>query len=64
MSEPVPVILCPGECRVCGCTEHTPCVDSRGQPCWWVDQAHTLCSSPTCIGLIPMWQLDELELEG
>lgn len=26
-------------CRVCGCTEHTPCEDG----CWWVEEE--LCSS-------------------
>lgn len=29
-------------CRVCGCTNETPCVDDAGQPCWWVGD--DLCS--------------------
>lgn len=31
-------------CRVCGCTEHTPCEDG----CWWVEA--DLCSS--CAALL------------
>jgi ParB/RepB/Spo0J family partition protein len=34
----------PGVCRVCGCTETNAC-DHFGQPCHWVDEEETLCSS-------------------
>lgn len=30
-------------CRICGCTETTPCVDDRGFPCSWVES--DLCSA-------------------
>jgi hypothetical protein len=35
----------PGDrkCRVCGCTETTPCLDRGGMPCSWV--AGDLCSA-------------------
>ncbi len=29
-------------CRVCGCTNDTPCITSDG-PCWWVEM--DLCSA-------------------
>lgn len=40
-----------GVCRVCGCTDTSPCVESAAQingsiitePCWWVEP--DLCSS-------------------
>jgi hypothetical protein len=60
----IPYLLTPGRCRVCGCTELKPCqirTDDAGFcPCWWVDKAHTLCSNPRCIAVIP---LSEIELE-
>ena len=31
------------KCRVCGCTETTPCCDRNGFPCSWV--ADDLCSA-------------------
>jgi len=30
-------------CRVCGCTDFTPCTESDGFPCCWVDS--DLCSA-------------------
>lgn len=36
-----------GTCRVCGCTETSPCLYWRNgvaQPCWWFDASETLCS--------------------
>lgn len=36
-----------GTCRVCGCTETSPCLYWRhgvAQPCWWFDASETLCS--------------------
>ncbi len=37
--------LTPGICRKCGCTDSAPCVDDMGDPCYWVDETHTLCSA-------------------
>ena len=34
----------PGTCRVCGCTDETPCL-SEGWPCAWVNKEHTLCTA-------------------
>ena len=35
-----------GHCRVCGCTDNdcTECVLAMGEPCYWIDDSHTLCS--------------------
>lgn len=55
-----------GVCRVCGCTETTPCaIEIEGQQaaCWWIDAARTLCSSPSCLALVPLEQI-EREMEG
>jgi hypothetical protein len=57
----VPVVLRSGICRVCGCTEEKPCI-LEDRTCWWVDKAHTLCSNPECIGLVPLSQLTEMVL--
>jgi hypothetical protein len=42
-------------CRVCGCTEHTPCPDPRtGTTCYWVERGPgpaDLCN--VCASLIP-----------
>lgn len=32
-------------CKLCGCTDDTPCVDGADDACCWVDREHTLCSS-------------------
>ncbi len=37
-----------GECRLCGCTDETPCVDDEGLPCAWANEQHTLCTG--CVG--------------
>lgn len=41
-------------CRICGCTETTPCVfeDHRGEPfaCHWVEE--DLCSNPDCVAQV------------
>lgn len=29
-------------CRICGCTDYTPCIDPGGEPCCWVED--DLCS--------------------
>jgi hypothetical protein len=36
-----------GICRVCGCTETTPCMTASG-PCAWADKSKTLCTA--CVG--------------
>lgn len=33
-----------GTCRVCGCTETTPCIDEDGDPCGWANKEKTLCT--------------------
>ncbi len=33
-----------GVCRVCGCTETSPCFNPKYGYCWWADDTHTLCS--------------------
>lgn len=45
------LILIPGTCRVCGCTDDNACVvppsgasDDGGDRCSWVDDDRTLCS--------------------
>jgi len=38
-----------GVCRICGCTETTPCIDKEGEACMWQDNSETLCSNPKCI---------------
>ena len=46
-------LLTPGICRVCGCTEFSPCVlVSKETTCGWLDSEHTLCSNPECVGQI------------
>jgi hypothetical protein len=36
-----------GMCMVCECTDEdcSGCVQRTGQPCSWIDAAHTLCSA-------------------
>jgi hypothetical protein len=40
----------PGQCRVCFCTEESPCLNwiTHG-PCAWANGDMTLCDSPVCI---------------
>jgi hypothetical protein len=35
-----------GECRFCGCTDRdcSACIAKTGEPCCWIDEAHTVCS--------------------
>jgi hypothetical protein len=55
-----------GTCRVCGCTEFRGCemphyiLDEYPAVCWWVDAAHTLCSNPHCIAVVPLAELERL----
>jgi len=39
-----------GRCRVCWCTDEDACPGG----CAWVDDAHTLCDSPTCVEMAPV----------
>jgi hypothetical protein len=50
--------LHPGVCRVCGCTDTDPCELNETQACWWIDEAHTLCSNPRCVAVVPLSQID------
>ena len=31
------------QCRVCGCTDYSPCIEPDGFPCCWVER--DLCSA-------------------
>lgn len=49
-----------GKCRVCGCTEVTPCRiagEDYWEPCSWVDVARTLCSNTRCVAEVPTAEL-------
>jgi hypothetical protein len=54
-----PLIYTAGHCRVCGCTELEPCDLGAGFHCWWVDAPHTLCSSPRCLAVVPIAELEQ-----
>lgn len=49
-----------GCCRKCGCTDNdcTECVLATGEPCWWIDECHTLCSR--CVDDLAPHDLDDL----
>lgn len=49
-----------GTCRICGCTDKTPCVDEFENPCAWIDAEHTLCDNLDCIARIPMSELEAM----
>jgi len=58
-----------GRCRVCGCTDETPCcvaIEEVGTaPCWWIDARKTLCSNPECLAVVPLEQIErELQQEA
>jgi len=38
------LILVPGRCQGCGCSDEQPCLDVDDEPCFWIDETHTLCS--------------------
>lgn len=42
------MILKRGVCRICSCTEFTPCLVGY-LPCAWVDKTKTLCNVPSCL---------------
>jgi hypothetical protein len=33
-----------GKCKLCGCTESTPCVHPEFGNCFWLNQEKDLCS--------------------
>lgn len=37
----------PRTCRVCGCTERSPCMLRSGEACHWIDK--DLCSASQCV---------------
>lgn len=55
------LVLASGKCRICGCTQTTPCTvpideDELGS-CWWMDAGKTLCSNPHCVAEVPIEEL-------
>ena len=47
-----------GICRVCGCTENSPCVmGSDFETCAWIDEQQTLCSNPRCVAKVQLAEL-------
>ena len=50
-----------GRCRVCGCTEASPC-NVEGEACAWFDFDRTLCTNFRCIGAVPLEELEELTI--
>jgi hypothetical protein len=40
-----------GQCEFCGCTDLRAYEDG----CCWMDDTHTLCSNPACVGAA-VWQ--------
>ena len=54
------------KCRVCGCSELVPCVmlDVRGRQttCGWLDIDHSLCSNWRCIAMIPITELEKMDI--
>ena len=43
-------------CRVCGCTNATPCIKRTGIPCYWIEK--DLCSD--CASVADMEKFDEV----
>lgn len=38
-------IATPGVCRICECTEFTPCwIEETGETCSWADESRTICN--------------------
>jgi len=35
-------------------------LDEYPAVCWWVDAAHTLCSNPRCIAVVPLAELERI----
>ncbi|MHB8303637.1 MAG: hypothetical protein ACYDC6_12480 [Acidobacteriaceae bacterium] len=38
-----------GFCRVCKCSEATPCTTPTGDACHWWSYDRTVCSNPPCV---------------
>ena len=36
-----------GTCTICGCTDNncSQCIEKTGEPCFWVDSGHEICSA-------------------
>ncbi len=61
-----------GLCRVCGCTDLSPCIFSNDssafgedepgilRQCSWMDEKHTLCSNLECVAVVPLNELLEI----
>jgi hypothetical protein len=59
-----------GVCRICGCTDLSPCVlqeilyNRDVMPlvgtCSWLDPGHTICTNPGCVAVIPLDELMEI----
>jgi hypothetical protein len=43
------MMLQPGQCRHCHCTESNACRLPDGDTCAWIDSTRLVCSSPACI---------------
>jgi hypothetical protein len=62
------MIVTPGTCRICGCTDTNPCVlrfedEDHQEFCVWLDLEHTLCSNPLCVGAVPLAELLEMPIQ-
>ena len=59
-------VIQPGKCRVCGCTETTPCIylhnDEHLTPCGWMDAERTLCTNLHCVGATPLADLEAMAI--
>lgn len=68
------LVLKPGVCRFCGCTETTACevqvdVDEATgtpimEPCGWADKEGTLCSNPQCLAQVSTEELQQLAMSA
>jgi ParB/RepB/Spo0J family partition protein len=38
-----------GVCRICGCTDSSPCETDDGEGCSWADNTETLCDAKKCV---------------
>lgn len=56
-----PKVVTPGVCRVCGCTELTPCRGEDNLPCTWVDEDRTLCDNLECIAQVSLGELEAMK---
>lgn len=60
------IVLKPGQCRVCGCTETTPCIilvdEGTEGPCGWLDVEATVCTNPRCVAQIDTDELVQMAM--